>query len=421
VILAETQDDDRHAAPASGLPPVATHASANQVLPLTRDLKRRAQAAATVAATHADAVDREARFPAEAFSAVRAQRLLGIQVPVDLGGEGASISDVVDICYALGRACGSTAMIFAMHQIMVACLVRHARGSVWHDRLLQRLAAEQLLLASSTTDGQGGGDLRKSDCAVVHDGAGIMLAKAATVISYGAQADGIVTTARSSPEAPATDQVLVAFLKEDYGLEHLSGWDTLGMRGTCSAGFKLAAAGKFTQILPEPYQRIHAHTVMPVAHLTWSAAWAGIAAGAVERARQFVRKAARGQAGQLPPGAAHLTRATATLRVLRATVMSGLQRYETLLARGRDLEGLEFQTTMNLLKVTASELATTTVMSTLQACGLSGYRNDGDSSVSRHLRDVLSSSVMINNDRILGNVASAALLVEVPALLSDQP
>ena len=33
--------------------------------------------------------------------------------------------------------------------------------------------------------------------------------------------------------------------------------------------------------------------------------------------------------------------------------------------------------------------------------------------------DALSSAVMINNDRILGNVANAALLVEVPALLTD--
>ena len=40
-------------------------------------------------------------------------------------------------------------------------------------------------------------------------------------------------------------------------------------------------------------------------------------------------------------------------------------------------------------------------------------------SVTRYLRDALSSSVMINNDRILGNVASAALLLEVPALLTD--
>ena len=50
--------------------------------------------------------------------------------------------------------------------------------------------------------------------------------------------------------------------------------------------------------------------MMPVAHLTWSGVWAGIAAGAVERARAFVRNAARRAGGQLPPGAAHLTRAS---------------------------------------------------------------------------------------------------------------
>jgi len=147
--------------------------------------------------------------------------------------------------------------------------------------------------------------------------------------------------------------------------------------------------------------------------------WAGIAASAVERARLFIRKAARGHGGQLPPGAAHLTRATASLRVLRATVMSGLQRYETLMAEEGGLDSLDFQTTMNLLKVNASELAIAIVSSTLQACGLAGYRNDGEFSVTRHLRDALSSAVMINNDRILGNVANAAMLVEVPALLTD--
>ncbi len=412
-----TSPGDRRRATASGRP--ASRRAAGQVLPLAHEIKRRAQAAAAVAGAHAAAADAEARFPSEAFSAIRAQRLLGILVPVELGGEGAGISDVVDVCYVLGRACGSTAMIFAMHQIMVACLVRHAAGSAWHRELLRRLVAEQLLLASSTTEGQGGGDLRKSDCAVVQDGERFTLAKSATVVSYGAQADAIVTTARRAPEAPATDQVLVAALKEDYRLDRLSGWDTLGMRGTCSAGFKMETGGNVEQILPEPYQRIHAHTVMPVAHLTWSAVWTGIAASAVERARAFVRKAMRGNAGQLPPGAAHLTRASATLRVLQGTVTSALQRYEAILADGREPEALDFQTTLNLLKVNASELSIAIVTSTMQACGLAGYRTDGDFSVARQLRDVLSSSVMINNDRILGNVASAALLVDVPALLTD--
>jgi acyl-CoA dehydrogenase len=414
--LADTQDDIRRAPARVG---ASERGATSQILPLTRDLKRRAQAVAAVAAAHASAVDTEARFPAEAFSAVRAQRLLGILAPVELGGEGASISDVVDVCYVLGRACASTAMIYAMHQIMVACLVRHAGGSAWHADLLRRLCDRQLLLASSTTEGQGGGDLRKSDCAVVADGARFTLAKAATVMSYGAQADGIVTTARRSPDAPATDQILVALLKEDYTLDRLSGWDTLGMRGTCSAGFRLAATAKDAQILPEPYQKIHAHTVMPVAHLTWSAVWTGIAASAVERARMFTRKAMRGNGAQLPPGAAHLTRASASLRVLHASVTSALQRYEGLIADGIDPDGLDFQTTLNLLKVSASEMSIAIVTGCLQACGLAGYRNDGDFSVARFLRDALSSSVMINNDRILGNVASAALLVEVPAMLTD--
>ena len=175
-------------------------------------------------------------------------------VPHELGGEGASISDVVDVCYRLGRACASTAMIYAMHQTKVACIVRHGREQRLAQRLLRRLCAEQLLLASSTTEGQGGGDVRKSAAPIEQQGARIALERDATVISYGAQADGVVTTARRSPDAAASDQVLVAFLKEDYSLERMLEWDTLGMRGTCSAGFKLKATRRADQILPEPYE-----------------------------------------------------------------------------------------------------------------------------------------------------------------------
>jgi acyl-CoA dehydrogenase len=383
------------------------------------DLRRRTDLVAATASASADAVDRDARFPQEAIAAARSQRLLGITVPHHLGGEGAGMSDVADVCYSLGRACAATAMIYAMHQTKVALLVRHGRDSAWHQRLLRRIAAEQLLLASSTTEGQGGGDVRKSAAPIVEEDGGITLERAATVISYGEHADGIVTTARRSADASASDQVLAVFLKQDYSLERLVGWDTLGMRGTCSSGFKLCARGVREQVLPEPYETMHPRTMMPVAHLTWSAAWTGIAAGAVERARLFVRAAARRSGGELPPGAAHLTRANATLRTLRALVASAVQRFEAAASDESALEALDFQTAMNLLKVSASELAISTVMSALQACGLSGYRNDGEFSIGRHLRDVLSSPIMINNDRILANVAAAAMLGGVPASLRD--
>src|SRR5215470_7504909 len=64
---------------------------------------------AAVAAADADDVDRMGRFPKRAIDAAREQRLLGILVPSELGGDGGSISDVAEMCYTLGRACASTA------------------------------------------------------------------------------------------------------------------------------------------------------------------------------------------------------------------------------------------------------------------------------------------------------------------------
>jgi acyl-CoA dehydrogenase len=383
------------------------------------NLAARAEKVAAVAAEHAAAVDRDSRFPAEAIAAARAARLMGIAVPRELGGEGASISDVVDVCYTLGRACASAAMVYAMHQTKVACITRHGKGSAWHQRLLRRLCTEQMLLASSTTEGKAGGDVRNSAAPVEHNDARITLERQATVISYGEAADGVVTTARRSSDAASADQVLVVFLKQDYTLERLNGWDALGMRGTCSGGFKLVAAGSSDQILPVSYDKIHAQTMMPVAHLLWSGAWAGIAAAAVERARAFVRKAAHRADSTMPPGATHLTRAGASLRTLRSVIADALQRFELAAADPAALESVDFQAGMNLVKVNASELAVATVMSAMQACGLSGYRNDSEFSIGRHLRDILSSPIMISNDRILANVGMASLLSGVPTSLRD--
>ncbi len=383
------------------------------------DLAARAEKVAAIAAEHAAAVDRDSRFPAEAIAAARAARILGIAVPRELGGEGASVSDVVDICYVLGRACASTAMIYAMHQTKVACIARHGKGSAWHQRLLRRLSSEQLLLASSTTEGKAGGDVRNSLAPIQQHDVRIALERQATVISYGEAADGIVTTARRSPDAASADQVLVVFLKPDYTLERLNGWDALGMRGTCSGGFKLVASGHSDQILPVSYDKIHAQTMMPIAHLLRSGAWAGIAAAAVERARAFVRKAAHRADATMPPGATHLTRAGASLRTLRSVIADALQRFESAAADRIGLESIDVQTGMNLVKVNASELAVATVMSAMQACGLSGYRNDSEFSIGRHLRDILSSPIMISNDRILANVGMASLLSGVPTSLRD--
>jgi acyl-CoA dehydrogenase len=384
------------------------------------DLRVRAERVAQIAAEHAVAVDSANRFPHEAVAALKAERLLGILVPKSLGGEGAALGEVADICFLLGQSCSSTGMVYAMHQVKVGCITRHRgeRGAL--ARILRTLCAEQLLLASSTTEGQGGGNIRSSEAPVEHhDGGRISLERRASVISYGAYADGIVTTARRAADAAPSDQVLIALLKKDYTLTKLQGWNALGMRGTCSEGYTLRAQADTAQILPEPYEVIHSRTMVPFAHLLWGSVWAGIAAGATERAQAFIRNAMRHGNGQLPPGAPQFTRALTSLRTLRSLLATALRRYEQCMDDPQALAALDFQTLITLTKVQASELAAATVLSAMWACGLAGYRNDSDYSVGRHLRDVLSSPIMINNDRILSNLAPSALMSPIPRFLGE--
>ncbi len=387
---------------------------------ISSDLKARAERVAEVAAQHAAAVDSAGRFPQEAVAAMKAERLLGIFVPRSLGGEGAAISELADVCFLLGQSCSSSGMIYAMHQVKVGCVTRHRGERAVLERLLRSLCAEQLLLASSTTEGQAGGNIRSSEAPVEHqDGGRITLERKASVISYGAYADGVVTTARRAADAAPSDQVLIALLKSDYTLTRLQGWDALGMRGTCSEGYTLKAQADAGQVLPEPYETIHSRTMVPFAHLLWGSVWAGIAAGATQRAQAFIRNAMRHSNGQLPPGAPQFTRALTSLRTLRSMLATSLRRYMQYMDDPKALAALDFQTLITLTKVEASELAAATVMSAMRACGLSGYRNDGDYSIGRYLRDVLSSPIMINNDRILANLAASALMNPIPRLLSE--
>jgi acyl-CoA dehydrogenase len=190
------------------------------------------------------------------------------------------------------------------------------------------------------------------------------------------------------------------------------------MRGTCSVGYLLCADAEPAQVFSEPYERIHTQTMSPYAHLLWSATWQGVASGAVRRARAFARQASRAAGGRAPPGMPHLTKARVTLETLRALIQAALANFERLSAEPGGLDAMSAQLALNLLKVEASELATTTVMSAMRACGLSGYRNDGEFAMGRYLRDILSSPIMINNDRILANSEAGVLMSQPPIWLT---
>lgn len=370
----------------------------------------RAARVAAVARAHADQVDKDGRFPRETVDAMVAERLLGIQVPHSHGGEGASFSDIAELCSIIGQACASSAMIFAMHHIKLSSLVEHGPESAWHSEFMRRVAAEQLLLGSATTEGGIGGNLRNSICAIeVADGM-CRLEKDATVISYAQYCDAILITSRSHKDAAPSDQVMTVFLKDQYTLERTHVWDTLGMRGTCSDGFLFKGEAPAEQIFPKPFAEIAAQSMLAASHLLWSGVWYGIAADAVARAQAFVRAAARKSPGHTPPGALRLAEVSNQLQMVRSNVIAGLKTYEDAKRDHEKLSSMGFAVAMNNIKICSSETILTIINGAMLICGIMGYKNGTPFSIGRHLRDAHSAQLMISNDRIYGNTSSMLLV-----------
>ena len=371
-------------------------------------LKEAARIAREVAGPASSDVDEHSRFPAESVEALRHAGLLGALIPGELGGLGASLAEVAACTETLAAHCASTAMVFAMHQIQVACLVRHGHtdGLGQFTRDVARLG---LLLASATTEMGVGGDVRTSICAVEADGDEFAVTKMAPVISYAEEADAVFTTARRAADSPSSDQVIVVCRAADTKLERLSEWNALGFRGTCSNGYRLDARGPLGLVVPDPYAAVSSETMLPVSHVLWASVWLGLANGAMDRARRYVQAEARSKPGVLPPAATRLAEAAVVHAQFKDMVAGATARYEALMDDRGELSSIPFVVGMNALKVSASTLVVDVVSRAMGVCGISAYRQDGEYSLGRYLRDAYGAALMVNNERIHANNAHLLL------------
>ncbi len=368
-----------------------------------------------LAAPNADDVDRQARFPREAIDALREERALSAFVPRELGGGGVSFAAIAEGCFELGRRCGATAMVFAMHQIQVVTTVRHLAGSEWHESYLRDLVSEQRLIASITSEVGTGGDMGRSIASVEPAGDGAsMFTKQAPTVSYGEHADDFLTTLRRNPDAEPGDQVVALTRKDQMTLEPAGTWDPLGMRGTCSPGFTVKADFIPEQVLPVPFARVSAESMTPVSHILWSHIWLGIATDAFDRSRAFVRAAAKRTPGTTPPAAARLSHLMTELSLLRAEVHSALHEFaEADATPDREaLSTMAMALRFNNLKIAASEQSPRVCQGALGVNGIMGFKNDSPFSVGRHLRDSLSACLMVANERIHQTNAGLLLIAK---------
>ncbi|WP_249010729.1 acyl-CoA dehydrogenase family protein [Conexibacter sp. DBS9H8] len=360
-----------------------------------------------VAAAAADEVDRAARFPEETLAVFREQRLLSALIPESLGGMGIGVPELAGAVRTIASHCAASALMLAMHSIDVANLVRLGAGD--ELRALQReIAADQLLCANANSEVGSGADLSASVATVTPDDDGCLrLRKDALAISFGERADLIFTCARRAPDAEPTDQVQVICRRPR--LEPLSEWDSLGLRGTCSRGYRIVAELQAPHIYPIPFAEVANSGGMQTTLLLLSSVWVGIADAAAAKAHAYVRAVARRRIGQVPPSALRLSELSVRLAQVRALHDSTRRGFAAAAAAGT-LESPDLIAELRNLKVAASEGAVAVASAALEICGIAGYRRDTPFSLDRHLRDAYGGVVMVSNDRVL-HAGAETLLV----------
>ncbi len=306
-------------------------------------------------------------------------------------------------------------MVFAMHQIQVVSMARHGAGQPFFDEHLRRISAEQRLCASVTSEQGTGGDMGKSIAALEPtDDGQLRFVKQAPTVSYGAYADDLLITVRRTPDSEPSDQVAVLTRSDQHQLEPQGTWDPFGMRGTCSPGYVVGATVGAEQVLDVPFSTIAPESMVPVSHVLWSHLWLGIATDAFDRARAFVKAAAKRSPGTPPPAAAKLSHVMSELSLLRAEVNQGLADY----AAHMEGEQREWLSTMaailrfNNLKIAASEQAPRICQGAMGVTGIVGFKNDTPFSVGRHLRDTMSACLMVANERIHQTNAGLLLIAK---------
>ncbi|EWT00167.1 acyl-CoA dehydrogenase [Intrasporangium oryzae NRRL B-24470] len=193
-------------------------------------LVERAAAIGPLLAQNAARHDAEGTFVTESYEALGEAGLLKAAVPIELGGDGATIADLAALQRELGHHCGATALASSMHQHVTAFTAwRYRRNLPGAEATLRRIAQDGIVLVST-----GGGDYtHPSGTARKVDGGYVVSGRK----RFASQsASGTVASTMFTYDSPdqGTRVLNVAVPLAGEGVSVVSTWNSLGMRGTAS-------------------------------------------------------------------------------------------------------------------------------------------------------------------------------------------
>ena len=189
-------------------------------------------------APHADEIDRARRFPRENIQALGRSGLLGLVVPVEHGGAGAGIPEMVQILERMAQACPSTAMVTLMHYCGTAVIASKGSAKL-KQNLLPAIARGEHLTTLAFSEAGSGGHFYMPVSEPRKNGNGLRLMARKTFVTSAGEADSYVVSTRKAGASGPTDLDLYLVAKGSKGFEVGKPFEGLGLAGNASAPMKL--------------------------------------------------------------------------------------------------------------------------------------------------------------------------------------
>jgi isovaleryl-CoA dehydrogenase len=346
----------------------------------------------THVAPRAGEVDAKCQWPAHSMKAFAEAGLLGLQVPVELGGHGQGLQALAALTEVIARACPSTALCFGMHSVGTAVIA--AKATAYHkDKYLQPIAQGRHITTLALSESATGTHFylpstrltEQDDCFVV-DGEKQFITNGGFADSY------VMSVAPASGEAAQSGDFSCLVLDGSTpGLEWQSPWAGFGMRGNSSRGLRIEHARvPKHNLLGEKGDEVWYvfEVIAPFTLVAMAGTYLGIAQAAVDATGSHLRGRRYGHSGEALADIDILqSRYAAMWMTLEKT--RGLVREAA--ARG-DAGHREAMPYILACKADASETAVQLANEAMTLCGGMAYREN--SRVSQMLRDARASHVM---------------------------
>ena len=351
--------------------------------------------------------DKEGRFSSEAVEALGRAGLLGVMLPVEVGGSGLGPGTFANVTATLAEADASVAMVYLMHKCAAATIVA-ARPGANVAQILQDIVAGRHLSTLAFSEAGSRSHFWAPVSRARQNRTGVLITAKKSWVTSAGHAQSYVVSSLAPEAAGPTDSVLYLVPASARGLSVAGPWDGLGLRANASAPMTLDDCEVSSQLqLTDDSAGFKAmlEVVLPLFNLGAASVALGLCRAAVAGTAAHLKSARFEHLGQT------LGESLPTLRAQLATMQIDTDGLSTRLDDLVDhLERPRDTTMLRVLecKAAAGDVAIAVTSAAMRVCGGSAFSKHMN--VERLFRDAHAGAVMAPTGDVLREFISRVTL-----------